>query len=294
MGRREVEVGQRVGLGLLQHGRRPRAAPRQHVARRVVHGRHGGGVASAEHLRHDPAHAAPELPGAGLAHAVAHEVDRAALPRGALEDLAERPDEPRVGVRDDEPHARRPARADSPQEGEPRVVRLRVHHVDAQDAPPAARVAADGRDDGRGGHAAPAAAFDVGGVEPDVGHRRAVEGPCAELLDVGVKARRDGAHLVLREPGDAHLLGHPLHLAGARARGVHLGDGGNEGAVDALVALEHVLREEAAGAQFGDAQRQRADAGGERPLAVAVSAVRPAAAQPVGLGVHHGVHDLLG
>ena len=62
----------------------PRAAPLQHVARRVVHGRHGGGVAPAEHLRHDPAHAAPELPGAGLAHAVAHEVDRAALPRGAL------------------------------------------------------------------------------------------------------------------------------------------------------------------------------------------------------------------
>lgn len=60
------------------------------------------------------------------------------------------------------------------------------------------------------------------------------------------------------------------------------------------VALEHVLREEAAGAQLGDAQRQRADAGGERPLAVAVSAVRPAAAQLVGLGVHHGVHDLLG
>lgn len=60
------------------------------------------------------------------------------------------------------------------------------------------------------------------------------------------------------------------------------------------VALEHVLREEAAGAQLGDAQRQRADAGGERPLAVAVSAVRPAAAQLVGLGFHHGVHDLLG
>lgn len=52
--------------------------------------------------------------------------------------------------------------------------------------------------------------------------------------------------------------------------------------------------EEAAGAQLGDAQRQRADAGGERPLAVAVSAFRPATAQLVGLGVHHGVHDLLG
>ena len=42
-----------------------------------------------------------------------------------------------------------------------------------------------------------------------------------------------------------------------------LGRGDHEGAVDALVALEHVLREEAAGAQLGDAQCQRADAGGE-------------------------------
>ena len=140
----------------------------------------------------------------------------------------------------------------------------------------------------------PAAALDVGRVEPDVGHRRAVERPSAQVLDVCIQARGDGAHLVLREPGDAHLLGHPLHLAGAGARGVHLGDGDNEGAVDALVALEHVLREEAAGAQLGDAQRQRADAGGEAALPVAVAAVRPAPAQLVGLGVHHRVHDLLG
>lgn len=54
LGRRKAEVGQRVGLGLLQHRRRSRAAPLQHVARRVVHGGHGGGVAPAEHLRHDP------------------------------------------------------------------------------------------------------------------------------------------------------------------------------------------------------------------------------------------------
>ena len=247
-----------------------------------------------EHLRDDPAHVAPELPGAGLAHAVAHEVDRAALPRGALEDLAEGADEARVGVRDDEPHARRPARADGPQEGEPRVVRLGVDHVDARDAPPAARIAADGGDHGGGGDAAPAAALDVCRVEPDVGHRRTVELLSAQILDVCVQARGDGAHLVLRDPGDAHLLGHPLHLAGARARGVHLGDGSDEGAVDAPVALEHVLREEAAGAQLGDVQRQSADAGCERPLAVAVSAVRPATARLVGLGAHHGVHDLLG
>lgn len=76
-----------------------------------------------------------------------------------------------------------------------------------------------------------------------------------------VQARGDGAHLVLREPGDAYLLGYPLHLAGARAGGVHLGDGGNEGAVHAPVALDHVVREEAAGAELRDAQRQRAGAG---------------------------------
>lgn len=65
-----------------------------------------------------------------------------------------------------------------------------------------------------------------------------------------------------------------------------LGRGDHEGAVDALVALEHVLREEAAGAQLGDAQCQRADAGGETALPVTVAAT----AQLVCLGVHHGVH----
>lgn len=60
---------------------------------------------------------------------------------------------------------------------------------------------------------------------------------------------------------EPHLLGHPLHLAGAGACGVHLDGGGNEGAFDALVALDHVVREEAAGTELRDAQRQRADAG---------------------------------
>lgn len=101
--------------------RSSRAAPLQHVARRVVHGGHGGGVAPAEHLRDYPAHAAPQLLGARLAHAVAHELDGAALPCGTLEDLAERADEARVGVRDDELHAVNAAVADLPEEGETRV-----------------------------------------------------------------------------------------------------------------------------------------------------------------------------
>ena len=44
----------------------------------------------------------------------------------------------------------------------------------------------------------------------------------------------------------------------------------------------------------GDARRQRTDAGGERSLAVAVAAVRPAPAQLASLRVHRCVHDLLG
>lgn len=171
MGRREVEVGQRVGLRLLEDRRRPRAAPLQHVAGRVVHGGHGGGVAPAEHLRDDPAHAAPQLPGARLAHAVAHEVDGAALPCRPLEDLRRRRDEAPVRIGDDELHAADAALADLPEEGEPRVVGLGVDHVDAQHAPPAARIAADCGDHGGGGDTAPAAALDVGGVEPDVGHK---------------------------------------------------------------------------------------------------------------------------
>lgn len=186
----------------------------------------------------------------------------------------------RIG--DNELHAANAAVANLPEKDQPRVVRLGVIHVDARHAPPVAHVAADGRNHGDGGDAVPAAALDVYGIKPDVEHRRAVEG------------RRDGARLVLRGPGGAHLLGHPLHLADAGARGVHLGHGGDEGAGGAPVALEYVLREEAAGDQLGDAQCQRADVGGEQHLVVAVAAVRPAAAQLVGLGVHHDAHDLLG
>ena len=92
----------------------------------MVHGGHGGGVAPAEHLRDDPVHAAPELLGARPAHAVEHEADGAALPCGAPEDLVERADEDRVGVRDDELHAVNAAVADLPVKGQPRAVGLGV------------------------------------------------------------------------------------------------------------------------------------------------------------------------
>lgn len=108
--------------------------------------------------------------------------------------------------------------------------------------------------------------------EHQQGRRRVSRG--APRRPAGVQARRDDAHLVILGPGDGHPLGHSLHFAGAGARGVHLGHGGHGGAVDASVAFEHVLTEEAAGARLGGAQRHPADAGGEAALSVAVAAVR--------------------
>ena len=64
----------------------------------MVHGHGGGGVPGAEDRREDAAHAAPQLPGAGLAHAVAHQVHGASLPGRPLEDLAYGPDQVPMGI----------------------------------------------------------------------------------------------------------------------------------------------------------------------------------------------------
>ena len=143
-----------------------------------------------------------------------------ALPRRALEDLRRRSEEPRVRI---------VATSSTPETPRPRIFLRNASHESfgsvSTTSTPRTR-----------------AALDVGRVEPDVGHRRAVERLSAQLLDVGFRARGDGAHLVLGEPRYAHLLGHPLHLSGASACAVHLGHGGHEGSIDALVALDHDVR----------------------------------------------------
>ena len=93
---------------------------------------------------------------------------------------------------------------------------------------------------------------------------------------------------------NTHLLGYPLHLPGAGAGRVHLGHGRHERAVDALVALEDVLGQEAARPELGDSQVERAHACLEAAVPVAVPAVGPIAAELVGLLVHDGVDNLLG
>ena len=99
---------------------------------------------------------------------------------------------------------------------------------------------------------------------------------------------------VLRWPGYPQLLYDALHLARRGAGGVHLGHRRHDRAVDALVALDHVLRGEAARPQLRYPRRDVADARDRVALAVAVAAVGASRAQLVGLGVLNRARGVLG
>ena len=135
---------------------------------------------------------------------------------------------------------------------------LGVDDAHARHMPPPLRVAAYRGGHGRRRHAPGAAALGVGRVEPQVGRGQVAGRPGGELLDLGVEAGAYGADPVPRYPLDAHGGGDPLHLPGAGARSARLGHGRHDGPVDAPVALEHVLGEEAAGAKLRRPGRQRA------------------------------------
>lgn len=79
-----------------------------------------------------------------------------------------------------------------------------------------------------------------------------------------------------------------LRVAGAR--GVHLGNCGDERPVHPLLAGKDVLGEEGALPELRDPVRERPHAGRELALPVAVPAAA-LAARLVGLGVHGLVHD---
>lgn len=292
---REVQVRERVGLGLLEYSRGLRAAALKHLYGQVVGRPHGAGLPEAEHGRHDPGDAARRAPGARRGpRAVSHEVDGAPLPGGALEGLLDRAPEALVGVGGDEPRVPYAPLPDPAEERRPRVVALGADDAHAQHVPPSLRVAAYRGGHGRRRHAPGAAALHVGGGEPQVGRGEVSRRPGEELLDLRVEALAYGADLVLRNPLDAHGRGHPLHLPGAGAGRVHLGHGRHDGPVDALVALEHVLGEEAPRAQLRYPERQRAHARREHALAIAVPAVARGLAGLVGLGAHDLVDDGLG
>ena len=289
----EVQVRQRVGLGLPGHLGRLGAEPLDLLDGELAGLAREPGVALGENGLQDAEHGAPLLPGRRVAGGVAHQVHDAALPRGAREHLLDRAPEAPVGVAGDAYDPVDPARPQREKERPPAAVGLCVDGVEPEQAPVAARPGADsGHERGRL-HAAGVPALDVSGVEPDVGVADVRQVAFLQVGDRVVERRAHPRHLAGAHAACAHGLRRAPRLPGGHAVGHHLGHGGDDRAVDARVALDQVLREVAAGAQLRDPQVDGADAGDEPALAVAVALVA-ALARLVGLGVHVLVDERLG
>lgn len=244
----EVQVGQRVGLRLLEHLGGLGAEALYPLGGQLVQLPHELGVALGEHGLQDAQHGAPLLPGRRVAGGVAHQVHDASLPRGAGEDLLDGALEALVGVAGDADDAVDPACAQRQQERPPAVVGLGVDGVEPQKAPVASRARADGGHERGGLHAAGVPALDVCGVEPDVGVADVRQVAFPQVGDRLVQRRAHPRHLAGAHAVYAHGLGDALDLPGGHAVGHHLGDCGDHGAVRARVALDQVLGEVAAGA----------------------------------------------
>lgn len=177
--RGEVEVGQGVGLGLLEE--RTRAG------------------------LHRPGRHRPMALGGQQGANVALEVDDAALPAGGRQALGDRACEASVGVAGDEADAREPALAQAAQEAELAGVGLGVDRRDTEYAAHAVGADAD-RGGGRGrlDAAAPPAPH-IRRVEEQAGRLDSGQTARRELADLGVERPAHGAGLVLREPLYAHL-----------------------------------------------------------------------------------------
>ncbi len=130
----EVQVGEDVGLGLLEQ----RTGACRHRAHGVdggpVRRPHGGGVGLAEDGLQGLAGHRPVAPRGQQGGHVALEVHDAVLPAGARQALGDRAHEPGVGVADDEAHAGEAALAQRAQEPEPARVGLGVDGRDAEHA----------------------------------------------------------------------------------------------------------------------------------------------------------------
>jgi hypothetical protein len=93
-----------------------------------------------------------------------------------------------------------------PQKGHPGGTVLGSEHVDTEHLPVAVGVHAGGDDRGHAHH--PAACSDLveGGIQPDVGVGRSIEGPVAELGHLGIETLGQLGDLGLGHAVDAHRL----------------------------------------------------------------------------------------
>ena len=116
-----------------------------------------------------------------------------------------------------------------------------------------------------------------------------VQGAVAELFDVLVQRRRHPADLRLREAVDAEGLDELVHAAGGDTGEVAVRDDCDQSRFGAFAPLEQPLGEVGAGAELGDGDVDRADAGVEVAVTVAVALSGPVRAGSAVLGADNSV-----
>lgn len=253
----EVQVGQGVGLGVLEQIGRLGAHAGDLPAGQVVELAHERGVPLVEHRVQDRGHRRPLLARGGAGGGVPHQVHDASLPCGAREHLLYGAAQPLVGVGGDAEHAVHAPLSQRSQERQPAGAALGVDGVEPEQPPVSVGAGADGGDQRARGHMAAVPALDMGGVQPDVGEGHVGQIP---LLQIGhdivqrlaYAGDLRGAHAV-----DAQGRGHAPRPPRGNAVCRHLGHRRYHRPVDSRVAHDEVLREVAAAAQLGDAQAYR-------------------------------------
>src|SRR5882762_7354363 len=230
----------------------------------------------------------------GLRHvrkSVAHPMYAAALPGGA-EYPADRRFQPLMGIRD---HQRDPPQAASRQalqKARPEGFGLRRADVQPNDL--ASAIGVDCHSDYRGDRddAAALALLQVGGVEPQI-RPLAGERPVEERMPALVDLLAQLGNLRLADPRQPHRLHQIVDPPGRHAADPGLLDHRDQRLLRALASFEK-RREVTALPQLRDAQLQRAEAGVERAVAVAVAPgaplaaalITPGADQPLDVGLH--------
>jgi len=193
-----------------------------------------------------------------------------------------------VVIGDDQLHTAQPPGPQALEERRPEGTVLAVAHLDTQHLPVAVGGDAGGDDDGTRDHPAPHAALDVGAIREDVGKADMAEWAVAELLELGVEAGADPAHLALGDPrAHPQRLDQVVDLAGRHPVDIGLHDHGEQSPVDAAAPLQKA-GEERALPQLGDGQLHVAGWRRQQPRAVAVALSGAALAAFVALGADPG------
>jgi hypothetical protein len=285
----EVAEGQHVIAGRGHEICRPWELGGEHGGHLIPLLLHGGGALLGEYRAQGGGHHLLLSFRHGLQE-VAGKVHAGALPGAALEHAAHGFGRPHVSVAHHQPHAAEAALYEAGEELPPEGLALAVAHLEPQQLTAAIGIDAHGDDDGPGADLQRLAepAVEVGGVEVEVRVTAAVERPLQEGLDLGIKALADAAHLRAGDAGlGADRLDQGVNFAGGDTLDPGLHDHGVQGLIDPSPGLQD-RGEEAAGAEFGDREREVAHLGGEQAWPAAVAVAPAFLAALVAVGPEHG------